>query len=40
MVLKDDSINQQLLVPIDLKNLIPDDHPCYLIQNIKRIGKI
>ncbi|WP_225370593.1 transposase [Methanobrevibacter arboriphilus] len=34
MVLKDDPIDQQLLVPIDLKNLIPDNHPCYLIQNI------
>jgi len=34
MVLRDDSIDQQLLVPIDLKSLIPDDHPCYLVSNI------
>ena len=34
MVLRDDSIDQQLLVPIDLKGLIPDDHPCYLILNV------
>ena len=34
MVLKDDTINQSMLVPIDLRELIPDDHPCYFIQNV------
>lgn len=34
MVLRDDSINYQLLVPLDLCDLIPEDHPCYLILNI------
>nr|WP_302578573.1 transposase [Methanobrevibacter arboriphilus] len=34
MVLRDDSINQQLLVPVDLCDLIPDDHPCYLVKNV------
>ena len=34
MVLRDDSIDQQLLVPIDLKSLIPKDHPCYLVLNV------
>lgn len=34
MVLKDDTINQQLLVPMNLRDLIPDDHPCYLVQNV------
>lgn len=34
MVLRDDSINQQLLVPIDLRSLIPEDHPCYLVSNV------
>ncbi|WP_409200292.1 IS1182 family transposase [Methanobrevibacter sp. DSM 116169] len=34
MVLKDDTINQQFLVPMDLRDLIPNDHPCYLVQNV------
>lgn len=34
MVLKDDTINQTMLVPINLRNLIPDDHPCYFIKNV------
>ena len=34
MVLKDDTINQQLLVPLDLRDIIPEDHPCYLIEKI------
>lgn len=34
MVLRDDTINQQLLVPLDLRNLIPKDHPCYFIKNV------
>ena len=29
MVLKDDTINQTMLVPMDLSNLIPEGHPCY-----------
>lgn len=33
MVLKGDTINQTLLVPIDLRNLIPKDHPYYFIKN-------
>ena len=34
MVLKDDNINQSMLVPMDLRNLIPEDHPCYFIKNV------
>ena len=34
MVLKDDTINQTMLVPMDLRNLIPKDHPCYFIKNV------
>ena len=34
MVLKDDNINQSMLVPLDLRNLIPKDHPCYFIKNV------
>lgn len=34
MVLKEDSINQTMLVPMDLRNLIPSDHPCYFIKNV------
>ncbi|MCC7561965.1 MAG: IS1182 family transposase [Methanobrevibacter arboriphilus] len=34
MVLRDDSIDQRLLVPLDLCDLIPEDHPCYLILNV------
>ena len=34
MVLKDDAINQTMLVPMDLRNLIPGDHPCYFIKNV------
>ena len=29
MVLKDDTVNQIMLVPMDLSNLIPEGHPCY-----------
>ena len=32
--LREDKICQQLLVPLDLRNLIPKDHPCYFIQNV------
>ena len=31
---KDDNINQTMLVPMDLRNLIPEDHPCYFIKNV------
>lgn len=34
MVLRDDTINQQLLIPLDLRDLIPKDHPCYFIKNV------
>ena len=34
MVLREDEIGQQLLVPLDLRDLIPKDHPCYFIQNV------
>lgn len=34
MVLRDDTINQTMLVPMDLRNLIPEDHPCYFIKNV------
>ena len=34
MVLKEDNINQSMLVPMDLRNLIPEDHPCYFIKNV------
>ena len=34
MVLKDDTINQTILVPMDLSNLIPEGHPCYFIKNV------
>lgn len=27
-------IGQQLLIPLDLRELIPKDHPCYFIQNV------
>ena len=32
MILKDNNINQTMLVPMELQNLIPEDHPCYFIQ--------
>ena len=32
MVLRDDTINQQLLIPLDLRDLIPKDHPYYFIK--------
>ena len=34
MVLKDDTINQTILVPMDLSNLIPEGHLCYFIKNV------
>lgn len=34
MVLRDYTINQTMLVPMDLRNLIPEDHPCYFIKNV------
>ena len=34
MVLRDDTINQTMLVPRDLRKLIPIDHPCYFIKNV------
>ena len=34
MVLREDKIGQQLLIPLDLRELIPKDHPCYFIQNV------
>ena len=34
MVLRYDTINQQLLIPLDLRDLIPKDHPCYFIKNV------
>ena len=34
MVLIDDTINQTMLVPMDLRKLIPKDHPCYFIKNV------
>lgn len=34
MVLRDDTINQTMLVPMGLRNLIPEDHPCYFIKNV------
>lgn len=34
MVLRDDTINQTMLVPMDLRKLIPKDHPCYFIKNV------
>ncbi len=34
MVLKDDTINQSMLIPRDLRNMIPEDHPCYFIKNV------
>lgn len=34
MVLRDDTINQTMLVPMDLRNLIPEDHLCYFIKNV------
>ena len=34
MVLKDDNINQSMLVPLDLRELIPKDHPCFFIKNV------
>lgn len=34
MLLKDYTINRTMLVPMDLRNLIPEDHPCYFIKNV------
>ena len=34
MVLKDDNINKSMLVSLDLRNLIPKNHPCYFIKNV------
>ena len=34
MVLREYKIGQQLLIPLDLRELIPKDHPCYFIQNV------
>ncbi|WP_296796883.1 hypothetical protein [uncultured Methanobrevibacter sp.] len=34
MVLIEDKIGQQLLTPLDLRYLIPKNHPCYFIQNV------
>ena len=34
MVLRDDTINQAMLVPMDLRELLPKDHPCYFIKNV------
>ena len=34
MVLRDDTINQTILIPMDLRKLIPKDHPCYFIKNV------
>ncbi|WP_295617237.1 transposase [uncultured Methanobrevibacter sp.] len=34
MVLRDDTINQQLLILLDLRDLIPKDHPHYFIKNV------
>ena len=34
MVLREDKIGQQLLIPLDLRDLIPKDHPCYFIKNV------
>ena len=34
MVLKDDNINQSMLIPMDLRNLIPEDYLCYFIKNV------
>ena len=33
-VLKDYTINKTMFVPMDLRNLIPEDHPCYFIKNV------
>lgn len=34
MVLKEDTIHQELLIPFNLKELIPENHPCYLMENV------
>ena len=34
MVLIDYTINQQLLISLDLRDLISKDHPCYFIKNV------
>ena len=34
MVLRDDTINQTMLIPMDLRKLIPKDHPSYFIKNV------
>lgn len=34
MVLKEDNIGQQLLIPIDLTDLIPENHVCFFIENL------
>ncbi len=34
MVLRDDTINKTMLIPMDLRKLIPKDNPCYFIKNV------
>ena len=34
MVLRYNTINQTILVPMNLKKLIPKDHPRYFIKNV------
>lgn len=34
MVLKEDKIGQQLLIPIDLTDMISENHVCYFIENL------
>ena len=34
IVLRKDRISHQLLIPLDLRKLIPKDYPCYFIQNV------
>jgi len=34
MVLKEDKIGQRLLIPIDLTDMIPENHVCFFVENI------
>jgi transposase len=34
MVLKEDNIGQRLLIPIDLTDMIPEDHVCFFVENL------
>ena len=34
MFLNDNNINHTMLIPMDLRNMIPEDYPSYFIKNV------